>query len=53
MAGFLSVAPKTALALGLAVLLARAFGGGGSVVAGWILGLALVSVVLGRLWALL
>ncbi|WP_457632064.1 NADH-quinone oxidoreductase subunit N [Oceanithermus desulfurans] len=53
MAGFLSTAPKTALALGLAVLLARAFGGEGSVVAGWIGGLALVSVVLGSLWALL
>jgi len=53
MAGFLSTAPKTALALGLAVLLARAFGGAGSVVAGWIGGLALVSVVLGSLWALL
>ena len=53
MAGFLSTAPKTALALGLAVLLARAFGGEGSAVAGWIGGLALVSVVLGSLWALL
>ncbi len=53
MAGFLSTAPKTALALGLAVLLVRAFGGAGSVVAGWIGGLALVSVVLGSLWALL
>ena len=53
MAGFLSVAPKTALALALAVLLSRAFGGAGGVVAGWIGGLALVSVVLGSLWALL
>ncbi len=53
MAGFLSVAPKTAVALGLAVLLSRAFGGASSPVVGWITGLALVSVVLGSLWALL
>lgn len=53
MAGFLSTAPKTAIALGLAVLLARAFGGAGSVAAGWALGLSLLSVVLGSFWAML
>ncbi len=53
MAGFLSVAPKTALALGIVVLLSRAFGGSESVMAQWIGGLALLSVVLGSFWALL
>jgi len=52
MAGYLSVAPKTAVALGLAVLLARAFGGAADMVRGWITALAILSVVLGSIWAL-
>jgi len=52
MAGYLSVAPKTAVALGLAVLLARAFGGAADMVRGWITALALLSVILGSFWAL-
>ncbi len=53
MAGYLSVAPKTAVALGLAVLLARAFvGPAAATVQGWITALALLSVILGSIWAL-
>jgi len=52
MAGYLSVAPKTAVALGLAVLLARAFGGAADMVQGWITALAILSVILGSIWAL-
>ncbi len=52
MAGYLSVAPKTAVALGLAVMLTQAFGDAAGMVRGWITALAAVSVVLGSFWAM-